>query len=42
MPAENEVTGYAECNRDLFEGVQILDMLNPCARGFKMLEITSR
>jgi len=40
MPAENEVVGYAECNRELLEGVQISDMLNPCARGFKMLEIT--
>ena len=40
LPAENEVAGYAECSRELFEGAQILDMLNPCARGFKMLEIT--
>jgi hypothetical protein len=40
MPTENEVIGYAECSRDLLEGTQILDMLNPCARGFKMLEIT--
>jgi hypothetical protein len=39
MPTENEVVGYAECNRDLLEGVQFSDMLNPCARGFKMLEI---
>jgi hypothetical protein len=40
MPTENEVAGYAECSRDLLEGVQFSDMLNPCARGFKMLEIT--
>jgi hypothetical protein len=40
MPTENEVVGYAECSRDLLEGVQFSDMLNPCARGFKMLEIT--
>lgn len=39
MPTENEVAGYAECSRDLLEGVQLSDMLNPCARGFKMLEI---
>jgi hypothetical protein len=39
MPTENEVKGYAECSRDLLESVQITDMLNPCARGFKMLEI---
>jgi hypothetical protein len=42
MPAENEVAGYAECNRHLLECVQISDMLNPCARGFKMLEITPK
>jgi hypothetical protein len=40
MPTENEVVGYAECSRDLLEGVQLSDMLNPCARGFRMLEIT--
>jgi hypothetical protein len=40
LPAENEVAGYAECSRELLKGVQILDMLNPCARGCKMLEIT--
>jgi len=40
MPTENEVTGYAKCNSDILEGVQFSDMLNPCARGYKMLEIT--
>ncbi len=40
MPAEKEVLGYAECNRRLLEEVEMLEMLNPCARGFKMLEIT--
>jgi hypothetical protein len=40
MPTESEVVGYAECGRDLLEGIQITEMLNPCARGFKMLEIT--
>ena len=40
MPAENEVVGYAECNKELLECTKILDMLNPCVRGFKMLEIT--
>ena len=39
MPTEDEVVGYAECSRDILEGAQIVDMLNPCARGFKMLEI---
>ena len=40
MPAENEVVGYAECNKELLEKTKITDMLNPCVRGFKMLEIT--
>jgi hypothetical protein len=39
MPAENEVVGYAECNDELLEEVEMLEMLNPCARGFQMLEI---
>jgi hypothetical protein len=42
MPAENEVAGYAKCSRDLLERIQIVDMLNPCARGFKMLEIAPK
>ena len=40
MPAEKDVMGYAECDRKLLEEVQLLEMLNPCARGFKILEIT--
>jgi hypothetical protein len=40
MPAENEVVGYAEINKEFLESVKILEMLNPCVRGFKMLEIT--
>ncbi len=40
VPTENEVIGYAKCNIELLEGIQITEMLNPCARGFKMLEIT--
>lgn len=40
MPTESEVVGYAECGRDLLESIKITEMLNPCARGFKVLEIT--
>ena len=40
MPTENEVIGYAECSRDILESIQVTEMLNPCARGFEMLEIT--
>lgn len=39
IPTENEVAGYAECSTDLLEKVKIVELLNPCARGFKMLEI---
>jgi len=42
MPAERDVVGYAECNGKLLEEAQMLEMLNPCARGFKMLEISPR
>jgi hypothetical protein len=40
MAAENDVVGYSECSRKLLKEVQMLEMLNPCARGFKLLEIT--
>ena len=40
MPTENEVIGYAECSRNLLESIKITEMLNLCARGFEMLEIT--
>ncbi len=40
MPAEKEVVGYAECSSKLLEEAQMLETLNPCARGFKMLEIS--
>ena len=39
IPTENEVAGYAEISKDLLERVKIVELLNPCARGFKMLEI---
>jgi hypothetical protein len=42
IPTENEVAGIAECSRDLLGRVQIVELLNPCARGFKMLEIAPR
>jgi hypothetical protein len=42
MPTENEVVGYAECSPNLLENVQIVDMLNPCARGYKLLEIAPK
>jgi len=40
IPTENEVAGYAECETKLLEKTKFVEMLNPCARGFKMLEIS--
>jgi hypothetical protein len=40
IPTENELVGYAECGREVLEGTQIVEIFNPCARGFKMLEIS--
>ncbi len=39
MPTENEVIGYAECDKEVIGGTKIVEMLNPSVRGFKMLEI---
>ena len=39
IPTEDKVVGIAECSADLLEEVKIVELLNPCARGFKMLEI---
>lgn len=39
IPTENEVVGYAEISKSILETVKIVELLNPCARGFKMLEI---
>jgi len=40
MPAEQEIVGCAEDDKKLLEKVQISEMLNPRARGFRVLEIT--
>jgi len=40
IPAEEDVTGYAEDDKKVLEKVQVSEMLNPCARGFRVLEIT--
>lgn len=42
MPTEDEVMGYAEIDPKLLAKTEIVEMLNPCVRGFKMLEITPR
>lgn len=42
MAAEHDVAGYALDRERLLEAVQIRDMLNPSARGFRVLKIVPR
>ena len=39
MAAEHDVRGHAECNEEILNKVNIAEMLNPCARGFRSLRI---
>lgn len=39
-PAEQDIAGYAKDEEKILERVQILEMPNPCARGFRALKIT--
>jgi len=38
--AEHEVRGYAEDSRGILKKISISEMLNPCARGFRIEKIT--
>ena len=40
IPAEQDVVGYAKDDKGILGEVQTSEMLNPCARGFVLLEIT--
>jgi len=40
MAAEHDVRGHAECDEEILEKVNIVETLNPCARGFRALKIT--
>lgn len=40
MAAEHDVRGYAECAEENLNKVNIVETLNPCARGFRALKIT--
>jgi len=42
IAAEHDISGYADDNKALLEAVQIKEMLNPSARGFRVLRITPR
>ena len=38
LPAEHDVVGYVKDEEGVFERVEFLELLNPCARGFRVLE----
>jgi len=40
IPAEHEVIGLAKDENKILEKVQFAEMPNPCARGFRLLEIS--
>jgi len=42
MPAEHEVASYAKDENKILEKVQLTEMPNPCARGFRLLEISPK
>lgn len=42
ITAEHDVRGHAEDKQDLLKKVNIMEMLNPVARGFRTLKITSK
>jgi len=42
VPVEEDIMGCAEDDKKILEKVQISEMLNPCARGFRVLEITPK
>ncbi|MCS7115531.1 MAG: DUF4152 family protein [Nitrososphaerota archaeon] len=42
MAGEHDVRGFAENNGDVFEKVNIVEMLNPFARGFRALKISPK
>jgi len=42
MPAEQDLAGYAKDKNKVLHKVQIEEMPNPCARGFRVLEMTPK
>jgi hypothetical protein len=40
IPTEEEVAGYANCDSNILQKTKFVETVNPCARGFKMLEIS--
>jgi len=39
MAAEHDIKGYADDTKEILKKVNIIEMLNPCARGFRTLKI---
>jgi hypothetical protein len=39
-PAEHDLAGYAKDENKILEKVQLTEMPNPCARGFRLVEIS--
>lgn len=42
IAAEHDLRGYAEDEKEILKRVNIIEMLNPCARGFRTLKIVSK
>jgi hypothetical protein len=42
VEAEYDVRGYAEDSEEILKKVNIAEILNPCARGFRALKITEK
>jgi len=42
MAAEHDIRGYAEDSRGVLKKVNITELLNPCARGFRALRINPK
>jgi hypothetical protein len=42
LPEEQDIIGYAEDDKKVLEKTQISEMLNPRARGFRVLDISPK
>jgi len=42
MAAEHDIRGHAEDTKEILKKVNMIEMLNPCARGFRALKITPK
>ena len=40
IPTEEKLAGYADCDPKLLQKTRFVETVNPCARGFKLLEIS--